>query len=410
MNNKELIKEISKKFLLKSEGKLKSMRENDYSNMGYILLNYTEDDKGFNIAQEHVKTLLDQVHASGSKINEGTSAQNDYRKKVLNKYCNDKVYGILSEPLEDSEFIGSSPEEAKMKTLIETKLKNVLKQIETWLAGDGQNFDETRETIQDILNKISTSTAKHEKIPAIVVYLIKLLNRITGIEYSNGGSKDWAKEHVSRNLTKMVTDYDGDDRSKLENEQEDSKKFIKAEPWPDFYRSLHPLGVYENESKIITNLNEIIGLCESIRKSENEKHGTNRLVIAAKNAADAFNYRTGKDPNTIWGIDAAFNDLRASIHQAKPALDKLKSILKNPGSPVEKLEPQERESIENIIGQLKNIKGYIKEYNKQKFTDKKEFQNERKQLIDKALHFTNKHLTKYTNLLEFYDRLTTKGK
>lgn len=205
----------------------------------------------------------------------------------------------------------------------------------------------------------------------------------------------------------MVRDNDGGDRSKLEKEQKDSEKFIKAEPWLDFYRSLHPLGVYENESKIITNLNEIIGLCESIRKSENEKHGSNWLVNAAKNAADAFNYRTGKDPNTIWGINSAFNDLRASIHQAKPDLNKLKSILKNPGPPAEKLKPQERESIKNIIGQLENIKLYIKEYSKQKFDDTKEFQNERKQLIDKALHFTNKHLDKYTNLLQFYDEFET---
>ena len=388
MNNKELIKEISKKFLLKAEGKLKSMRENDYSSMGYILLNYTVDDDGFDVAQEHVKTLLDQVHASGSKINEGTSAQNDYRKKVLNKYCNDKVYGILFEPLEDSEFIGSSQEKTKMKTLIETTLKNVLKQTKTWLASDNQNFDEARETIQDILNKISTSTAKHEKIPAIVVYLIKLLNRITGIEYSNGGSKYGVKGHVSRNLTKMVTDYDDGNGSTLEKEQEDSKKFIKAKPWPDFYRALNPLGVYETESKIIANLNEIIGLCGSIRKSENEKNGSIKLTNAFKNAAATIKYRTGLDSNSIWGLETAFNDLRASIHQAKPALDKLKSILKNPGSPVEKLEPQERKPIEGIIVQLKDIKGYIKKYNEQKFDAKKEFQNERKEFIDKALHFT----------------------
>lgn len=406
MNNKELIKEISKKFLLKAEGKLKSMRENDYSSMGYILLNYTVDDNGFDVAQEHVKTLLDQVHASGSKINEGTSAQNDYRKKVLNKYCNDKVYGILFEPLEDSEFIGSSQEKTKMKILIETTLKNVLKQTKTWLASDNQNFDEARETIQDILNKISTSTAKHEKIPAIVVYLIKLLNRITGIEYSNGGSKYGVKGHVSRNLTKMVTDYDDGNGSTLEKEQEDSKKFIKAKPWPDFYRALNPLGVYETESKIIANLNEIIGLCGSIRKSENEKNGSIKLTNAFKNAAATIKYRTGLDSNSIWGLETAFNDLRASIHQAKPALDKLKSILKNPGSPVEKLEPQERKPIEGIIVQLKDIKGYIKKYNEQKFDAKKEFQNERKEFIDKALHFTNKHLEKYTNLLKLYDDLT----
>ena len=406
MNNKELIKEISKKFLLKAEGKLKSMRENDYSSMGYILLNYTVDDDGFDVAQEHVKTLLDQVHASGSKINEGTSAQNDYRKKVLNKYCNDKVYGILFEPLEDSEFIGSSQEKTKMKILIETTLKNVLKQTKTWLASDNQNFDEARETIQDILNKISTSTAKHEKIPAIVVYLIKLLNRITGIEYSNGGSKYGVKGHGSRNLTKMVTDYDDGNGSTLEKEQEDSKKFIKAKPWPDFYRALNPLGVYETESKIIANLNEIIGLCGSIRKSENEKNGSIKLTNAFKNAAATIKYRTGLDSNSIWGLETAFNDLRASIHQAKPALDKLKSILKNPGSPVEKLEPQERKPIEGIIVQLKDIKGYIKKYNEQKFDAKKEFQNERKEFIDKALHFTNKHLEKYTNLLKLYDDLT----
>lgn len=406
MNNKELIKEISKKFLLKAEGKLKSMRENDYSSMGYILLNYTVDDDGFDVAQEHVKALLDQVHASGSKINEGTSAQNDYRKKVLNKYCNDKVYGILFEPLEDSEFIGSSQEKTKMKILIETTLKNVLKQTKTWLASDNQNFDEARETIQDILNKISTSTAKHEKIPAIVVYLIKLLNRITGIEYSNGGSKYGVKGHVSRNLTKMVTDYDDGNGSTLEKEQEDSKKFIKAKPWPDFYRALNPLGVYETESKIIANLNEIIGLCGSIRKSENEKNGSIKLTNAFKNAAATIKYRTGLDSNSIWGLETAFNDLRASIHQAKPALDKLKSILKNPGSPVEKLEPQERKPIEGIIVQLKDIKGYIKKYNEQKFDAKKEFQNERKEFIDKALHFTNKHLEKYTNLLKLYDDLT----
>ena len=55
---------------------------------------------------------------------------------------------------------------------------------------------------------------------------------------------------------------------------------------------------------------------------------------------------------------------------------------------------------------MENIKLYIKEYSKQKFDAKKEFQNERKQLIDKALHFTNKHLEKYTNLLAFYDDLT----
>lgn len=159
----------------------------------------------------------------------------------------------------------------------------------------------------------------------------------------------------------MVRDNDGGDRSKLEKEQKDSEKFIKAEPWLDFYRSLHPLGVYENESKIITNLNEIIGLCESIRKSENEKHGSNWLVNAAKNAADAFNYRTGKDPNTIWGINSAFNDLRASIHQAESVLSKLKSILKNQGSAAEmfKMTPKERQSIESIIKQLKDIENYI---------------------------------------------------
>lgn len=159
----------------------------------------------------------------------------------------------------------------------------------------------------------------------------------------------------------MVRDNDGGDRSKLEKEQKDSEKFIKAEPWLDFYRSLHPLGVYENESKIITNLNEIIGLCESIRKSENEKHGSNWLVNAAKNAADAFNYHTGKDPNTIWGINSAFNDLRASIHQAKPDLNKLKSIPKNQGSAAEmfKMTPKERQSIESIIKQLKDIENYI---------------------------------------------------
>ena len=253
---------------------------------------------------------------------------------------------------------------------------------------------------------MSTSTAKHEKIPAIVVYLIKLLNRITGIEYSNGGSKYGVKGHVSRNLTKMVTDYDDGNGSTLEKEQEDSKKFIKAKPWPDFYRALNPLGVYETESKIIANLNEIIGLCGSIRKSENEKNGSIKLTNAFKNAAATIKYRTGLDSNSIWGLETAFNDLRASIHQAKPALDKLKSILKNPGSPVEKLEPQERKPIEGIIVQLKDIKGYIKKYNEQKFDAKKEFQNERKEFIDKALHFTNKHLEKHTNLLKLYDDLT----
>ena len=204
----------------------------------------------------------------------------------------------------------------------------------------------------------------------------------------------------------MVRDNDDGNGSTLEKEQKDSKKFIKAEPWPDFYRALNPLGVYETESKIIANLNEIIGLCESIRKSENEKNGSNWLVNAAKNAAATIKYRTGLDPNSIWGLETAFNDLRASIHQAKPALDKLKSILKNPGSPVEKLEPQERKPIEGIIVQLKDIENYITEYNEQKFDAKKEFQNERKEFIDKALHFTNKHLEKYTNLLAFYDDLT----
>lgn len=53
----------------------------------------------------------------------------------------------------------------------------------------------------------------------------------------------------------MVRDNDGGDRSKLEKEQKDSEKFIKAEPWPDFYRALNPLGVYKTESKIITHLN-----------------------------------------------------------------------------------------------------------------------------------------------------------
>ncbi len=159
----------------------------------------------------------------------------------------------------------------------------------------------------------------------------------------------------------MVRDNDGGDRSKLEKEQKDSEKFIKAEPWLDFYRALNPLGVYETESKIITHLNELISLCESIRKSENEKHGSNWLVNAAKNAADAFNYHTGKDPNSIWGLETAFNDLRASIHQAKPDLNKLKSILKNPGSAAEmfKMTPKERQSIESIIKQLKDIENYI---------------------------------------------------
>ena len=153
-------------------------------------------------------------------------------------------------------------------------------------------------------------------------------------------------------------------------------------------------------------MNEIIGLCGSIRKSENEKNGSIKLTNAFKNAAATIKYRTGLDSNSIWGLETAFNDLRASIHQAKPALDKLKSILKNPGSPVEKLEPQERKPIEGIIVQLKDIKGYIKKYNEQKFDAKKEFQNERKEFIDKALHFTNKHLEKYTNLLKLYDDLT----
>ena len=204
----------------------------------------------------------------------------------------------------------------------------------------------------------------------------------------------------------MVRDNDDGNGSTLEKEQEDSKKFIKAEPWPDFYRSLHPLGAYETESKIIANLNEIIGLCESIRKSENEKHGSNWLVNAAKNAAATIKYRTGLDPNSIWGLETAFNDLRASIHQAESVLSKLKSIPKNQGSAVEKLEPQERKPIEGIIVQLKDIENYITEYNEQKFDAKKEFQNERKEFIDKALHFTNKHLEKYTNLLKLYDDLT----
>lgn len=204
----------------------------------------------------------------------------------------------------------------------------------------------------------------------------------------------------------MVRDNDDGNGSTLEKEQEDSKKFIKAEPWPDFYRSLHPLGAYETESKIIANLNEIIGLCESIRKSENEKHGSNWLVNAAKNAAATIKYRTGLDPNSIWGLETAFNDLRASIHQAESVLSKLKSIPKNQGSTVEKLEPQERKPIEGIIVQLKDIENYITEYNEQKFDAKKEFQNERKEFIDKALHFTNKHLEKYTNLLKLYDDLT----
>ena len=204
----------------------------------------------------------------------------------------------------------------------------------------------------------------------------------------------------------MVRDNDDGNGSTLEKEQEDSKKFIKAEPWPDFYRSLHPLGAYETESKIIANLNEIIGLCESIRKSENEKHGSNWLVNAAKNAAATIKYRTGLDPNSIWGLETAFNDLRASIHQAESVLSKLKSIPKNQGSAVEKLEPQERKPIEGIIVQLKDIENYITEYNEQKFHAKKEFQNERKEFIDKALHFTNKHLEKYTNLLKLYDDLT----
>lgn len=206
----------------------------------------------------------------------------------------------------------------------------------------------------------------------------------------------------------MVRDNDDGNGSTLEKEQEDSKKFIKAEPWPDFYRALNPLGVYETESKIIANLNEIIGLCESIRKSENEKHGSNWLVNAAKNAAATIKYRTGLDPNSIWGLETAFNDLRASIHQAESVLSKLKSIPKNQGSAAEmfKMTPKERQSIESIIKQLKDIKGYIKKYNEQKFDAKKEFQNERKEFIDKALHFTNKHLEKYTNLLKLYDDLT----
>ncbi|MDO4476342.1 MAG: hypothetical protein Q4B93_00025 [Clostridia bacterium] len=204
----------------------------------------------------------------------------------------------------------------------------------------------------------------------------------------------------------MVRDNDDGNGPTLEKEQEDSKKFIKAEPWPDFYRALHPLGAYENESKIITNLNEIIGLCESIRKSENEKHKTGTVTKFFKNFAAMIKYRTGLDPNSIWGLETAFNDLRASIHQAESVLDKLKSILKNQGSTVEKLEPQERKPIEGIIVQLKDIKGYIKKYNEQKFDAKKEFQNERKEFIDKALHFTNKHLEKYTNLLKLYDDLT----
>lgn len=405
MNNKELIKEISKKFLLKAEGKLSSMRENDYSSMGYILLNYTVDDEGFDIAQEHVKTLLDQVHASGSKI---TAAESNYRKKVLNKYCNDKVYGILFEPLEDSEFIGSSQEKTKMKTLIETKLKNVLKQIKIWLAIDDEHFDRAREIIQDILDDISISTAKHEKIPAIVVYLIKLLNRITGIEYSNGGSKDAVKRHISQNLTRIVRDNDDGNGSTLEKEQADSGKFKKVGAWPDFYRSLNPLGVYETESKIISHLNELISLCESIRTSENEKNGSSKLTNAFKNVAATIKYRTVQDPNSIWGLETAFNDLRASIHQAESVLNKLKSIPKNQGSAAEmfKMTPKERQSIENIIKQLKDIKEYIRNYNEQKFDATKEFQNERKEFIDKALHFTNKHLEKYTNLLKLYDELT----
>lgn len=204
----------------------------------------------------------------------------------------------------------------------------------------------------------------------------------------------------------MVRDNDDGNGSTLEKEQKDSKKFIKAEPWPDFYRALNPLGVYETESKIIANLNEIIGLCGSIRKSENEKNGSGVLKNTMKNTIAMIKYRTGLDPNSIWGLETAFNDLRASIHQAESVLSKLKSIPKNQGSTVEKLEPQERKPIEGIIVQLKDIKGYIKKYNEQKFDAKKEFQNERKEFIDKALHFTNKHLEKYTNLLKLYDDLT----
>lgn len=40
-----------------------------------------------------------------------------------------------------------------------------------------------------------------------------------------------------------------------------------------------------------------------------------------------------------------------------------------------KMTPKERQSIESIIKQLKDIKGYIKKYNEQKFDAKKEFQN-----------------------------------
>lgn len=159
----------------------------------------------------------------------------------------------------------------------------------------------------------------------------------------------------------MVRDNDDGNGSTLEKEREDSKKFIKAEPWLDFYRSLHPLGVYENESKIITNLNEIIGLCESIRTSENEKNGSSKLTNAFKNVAATIKYRTGQDPNSIWGLETAFNDLRASIHQAESVLSKLKSIPKNQGSEAEmfKMTPKERQSIESIIKQLKDIENYI---------------------------------------------------
>lgn len=401
MNNKELVREISKKFLQKTEERLRTciLKDNDSDpGMDFILTKYAASEENFDTAKKYVTTLLQAV-----KIKLSTE-KSDYRKKVLEKYFNSNVQKILFETLNNDEFLDSSKlsnqEKKKIKKLIETSLKNTFQEIKAWLASDNRDFEKARAAVQKILNKISTSTAKHLSLPAIVYYLLKLLNRIIAMEYPK--NVDPKKEHISNNLKKIIRNNEDLDSTQLEQEKEDSKAFIRGPEATDMFEDVvnydrSHSSMMAHTPKVYTEINELATQCTNVKISDHKKEGNSIFTNMLKNLYNACSYYTNWDCETITGLYLGLTGLRSSIHDAESTLRKLKN------KKFETITLEEIELVKNVLKRLEDIKKCTKGYINGKYDEKESFLKERRDLLEGILSFTDKYIKKYTKLLQDYD-------
>ncbi|MGN1043476.1 MAG: hypothetical protein ACI4PR_01555 [Acutalibacteraceae bacterium] len=179
MNNKDLVKKLQEVKILDEQNEQQVERAIAKNNKTRnILENYYEkDEEKIDLAMANIEDMLDKV--SRKKINDKGSSKGNYEQAVMKAYGNDMVKTL---------FQGLIPEgESLILSLIEKTIKHVNK----------SKWKETTLEIDYLLSsKIPIVKEKNPTwLPALIVYLVKLKNRIQKInEFDNGEEKEREKD------------------------------------------------------------------------------------------------------------------------------------------------------------------------------------------------------------------------